>query len=141
MVREVDVDKPAGPGRAEAASFSWRSRGESFRHAFGGVRILLTTQHNARIHAGLTLAVLALGLLLGVSALEWAVLALAIGLVWCAEALNSALEWLCDVASPEYHPLVRRAKDVAAAGVLFAAVAAAAAGLLVFVPHLVGCAS
>jgi diacylglycerol kinase len=101
-----------------------------------GVATLLAAQHNARIHAALTGAVIVAAFVLGVSALEWAVLALAIGAVWAAEAFNSALEWLCDVASPDYHPLVRKAKDAAAAGVLLAALAAAAAGLLVFVPRL-----
>jgi diacylglycerol kinase len=118
------------------ARFSWRARAESFRHAFRGVATLAATQHNARIHAALTLVVVALGLVLGVSRLEWALLVLAIGLVWGAEAVNTALEWLCDVSSPEYHPLVKKAKDVAAAGVLLAALAAAAAGLLVLLPPL-----
>lgn len=136
MVREGDVGgRAAGP--AAAAPFSWRARAESFRHAFRGVATLLARQHNARIHALASLAVVALGLVLGVSHLEWALLVLAMGLVWSAEALNSAVEWLCDVASPEYHPLVKRAKDVAAAGVLLASIAAAAAGLLVFIPRLV----
>lgn len=131
MVREGDVEKPR-----EGESFSLEGRGRSFQHAFRGIATLLATQHNARIHAAITVAVLGLGLVLGVSRLEWAVLALAVGLVWAAEAGNSALEWLCDVASPEFHPLVKQAKDVAAAGVLVAALAAAAAGLLVFVPRL-----
>jgi diacylglycerol kinase len=135
VVREGDVDKRAAPAR-DGAPFSWGERGRSFVHAFRGVATLLAAQHNARIHAAMTLAVVVLGALLGVAPLEWAVLALAIGLVWACEAFNSALEWLCDVASPEFHPLVRKAKDVAAAGVLLAAVAAGAAGLLVFLPHL-----
>ena len=76
------------------------------------------------------------GLALGVTRLEWALLALAVGGVWSAEAFNTAVEWLCDVASPEHHPLVKKAKDVAAAGVLLAAIAAGAAGLFIFLPHL-----
>jgi diacylglycerol kinase len=135
VVREGDVE-PAAAGAAQDARFSWRARAESFRHAFRGVATLTATQHNARIHAAFTVAVVALGLLLGVSRLEWALLALAMGLVWAAEAVNTALEWLCDVASPEYHPLVKQAKDVAAAGVLLAACAAAVAGLLVLLPPL-----
>jgi diacylglycerol kinase (ATP) len=132
MVREADVAEPAaGP----ESGFSWRARGRSFRHALRGLAALLASEHNARIHAALSLAVVGLGLLLGVSALEWAVLALAIGLVWAAECANTALEWLCDLVSPEYHPLVGKAKDVAAGGVLLAAIAAAAAGLLVLLPR------
>ncbi len=129
MAREGDIEGRGAP-------FSWAARGRSFRHAFRGVGTLLAEQHNTRIHAAVTVAVVAAGLWLGVTALEWAVLALAIGLVWAAEAGNSALEWLCDVASPDFHPLVRKAKDVGAAAVLVAAAAAAAAGLLVFVPYV-----
>jgi diacylglycerol kinase len=133
VVREGDVEAPA----AEPASgFSWKARGRSLGHAFRGLAELVVTQHNARIHLAITLAVIGLGLVVGVSHLEWALLALAVGLVWAAEAANTALEWLCDLVSPEHHPLVRKAKDVAAGGVLLAAIAAAAAGLLVFVPRV-----
>jgi diacylglycerol kinase (ATP) len=116
--------------------FSVAARARSFGHAFAGVAALLTTQHNAWIHALATVAVLVAGVVLRVSALEWALLCLAIGLVWLAEGLNTALEALCDRVAPEPHPLVRRAKDVAAGGVLLAACAAAAAGLFIFLPKL-----
>jgi diacylglycerol kinase (ATP) len=116
--------------------FSVAARARSFGHAFAGVAALLTTQHNAWIHALATVAVLVAGVVLRVSALEWALLCLAIGLVWLAEGLNTALEALCDRVAPEPHPLVRRAKDVAAGGVLLAACAAAAAGLIIFLPKL-----
>ena len=108
----------------------------SFAHAFRGVAQLLASQHNARIHLAAALAVLVLGVTLGVSRLEWALLLLAIGSVWAAEGINSALEWLGDAVAPERHPLVGRAKDAAAAGVLIAAVAAAGVGVLVFAPRL-----
>ena len=80
---------------------------------------------------------LALGLGLGLSHAEWCVVVLAMTLVWSAEAVNTAFEALCDVASPARHPLVERAKDIAAGAVLIAAAGAAVVGLLVFVPHLV----
>jgi len=117
-------------------SFSWAARGRSFRHAFRGLAVLLATQHNAWIHAGVTLLVVGLAAALGVSRLEWGLLVLAIALVWSAEGLNTAVEWLCDVVSPEQHPLVGRAKDVAAASVLLAAAGAALTGLLVLLPRL-----
>ncbi len=116
--------------------FSLGARARSFGYAFRGVAVLLATQHNAWIHAAATAAVVAAGVSFGVSALEWALLCLAMGLVWLAEGLNTALEALCDRVAPEPDPLVQRAKDLAAAGVLLAACAAAAAGLLVFVPKL-----
>jgi diacylglycerol kinase (ATP) len=109
----------------------------SFVYAGRGLRTVLLSQHNARIHAAATLAVVAAGIALQVSRVEWLCLILAIALVWMAEALNTAFEFLCDVASPEFHPLVEKAKDVAAGAVLISALGAAVVGLLVFVPYLV----
>ena len=109
---------------------------ECFRCAFLGVGILLASQHNARIHLVATVGVCGIGLLVGISRLEWVAVAVAIVLVWVAEALNTAFEFLCDVASPEFHPLVRKGKDVAAAAVLLSAAGAVAIGLLVFLPHV-----
>jgi diacylglycerol kinase (ATP) len=121
---------------SEREPFSWAARARSFGFAFRGVVTLLATQHNAWIHAAASFVVVGLGLALGVSRLEWALLVFAIALVWTAEGLNTALEWLCDVAAPEYHPLVKKVKDVAAAGVLLAAIGSALIGLLVFGPRL-----
>jgi diacylglycerol kinase (ATP) len=98
---------------------------------------MLVSQHNARIHLLATVLACGLGLLLGISLLEWCAIVVAIVVVWTAEALNTAFEFLCDVASPEFHPLIQKGKDVAAAAVLVSAVGAAVIGLLVFGPHLV----
>ncbi len=117
-------------------SFSTRARLRSFGFAFKGLYTLVAEQHNARIHLLATALVIALGLILAVELRDWSLLLLAMGLVWAAEALNTAVEYLADAAVPEQHPLVARAKDVAAAGVLLAAVAAAAVGALVFLPYL-----
>jgi diacylglycerol kinase (ATP) len=116
--------------------FSVASRLESFRCAFRGVRTLLASQHNARIHLLATVSACGLGWLLGISAAEWCAIAVVIAMVWTAEAFNTAFEILCDVASPEFHPLVRKGKDVAAAAVLISAAGAVVVGLLVLVPHL-----
>jgi diacylglycerol kinase (ATP) len=99
---------------------------------------MLASQHNAWIHAVATLVVVACAIAFGVGRFEWLVLILAIVSVWMAESLNTALEFLCDVASPEFHPLVEKAKDVAAGAVLISALgaAAAAAGLIVFAPYV-----
>ncbi|MEE2677358.1 MAG: diacylglycerol kinase family protein [Myxococcota bacterium] len=121
---------------SDTGRFSVTGRVRSFRDAFRGVAILAKTQHNARIHGFATVAVIAAGFWLGCGAGEWAVLALAIALVWLAEGMNTAIEALGDAVSPESHPLVGRAKDVAAGAVLLAAIGAAVAGLLVFVPRL-----
>jgi len=97
---------------------------------------MLKSQHNAWLHAVASLLVLFLGLLFGLSDPEWCWLVLAVMAVWTAEALNTALEFLADVASPEFHPLVGKAKDVAAGAVLISAVGSAAIGLLVLGPHV-----
>lgn len=121
---------PAGPATSARA----RSRLASFVHAFAGLAHVLRTQRNAWIHACASLAVVALAAWLRVRATEWALLVLSMGLVWLAEFINTALEAIVDLASPEAHPLARVGKDVGAAAVLIAAVAAAVVGLLILGP-------
>lgn len=108
----------------------------SVLHAARGVQRLFSTQRNARIHASAVLAVTAMGFWLGISSLEWGLLVLAMGLVLCAEALNTAVEFVVDLASPQWSALARDAKDVAAGAVLIASVAAFVVGLVVFMPRL-----
>jgi diacylglycerol kinase (ATP) len=96
---------------------------------------MICSQHNAWIHVVATLLVVAIGFAMNVSRADWCWLVLCIGWVWTAEALNTAIECLADVASPEYHPLVRDAKDIAAGAVLVSAIAAAIIGWMVFWPH------
>ncbi|WP_218918241.1 diacylglycerol kinase family protein [Desulfobulbus propionicus] len=116
-------------------SFSLRARIRSFRFALAGGRLLLVSQHNAWIHALATIAVIVAGLLVRLAVLEWTLLALAIGLVWAMEAVNTAVELLADEITLERRPRIGQAKDVAAFAVLAAAMAAVAVGLLVFLPH------
>jgi diacylglycerol kinase (ATP) len=120
----------------EARLFQFTGRIRSFRHAIAGIRRMIHCQHNAWIHGVATLVVLAAGFILGVSAADWCWIILAISIVWTAEALNTAFEFLADAASPEFHPLVRDAKDVAAGAVLVTAVAALVIGAIIFWPHL-----
>jgi diacylglycerol kinase (ATP) len=119
-----------------ADTFSFSGRIRSGTHALHGIIEMLKSQHNAWVHAVATLGVIAAGWVFGVSVTEWCFLILVIMSVWVAEALNTAFEFLCDVASPEFHPLVKKSKDVAAGAVLLSALGAAAVGLIVFVPHL-----
>ncbi len=116
--------------------FRLAARARSFRHAARGIVALLRSQHNAWIHAAASVLVFALGFLVGLSRVEWCLVVVAIAAVWTAEALNTAFEALCDVASPGAHPLVERAKDIAAGAVLITAAGAVVIGLLVFGPHL-----
>ena len=122
--------------QSEARPFQFTGRIRSFRHAIAGIVRMIRCQHNAWIHATATLIVLAAGLLVHVSAGDWCWIILAISIVWTAEALNTAFEFLADAASPEFHPLVRDAKDVAAGAVLLTAIAASIIGVIIFWPYI-----
>lgn len=111
---------------------------QSFKHAANGLAALLKTQRNARIHALATIAVIAAGCALGLSRGEWCLIVFACAGVWVAEALNTAVEFMGDAITTEKHPLIGKAKDVAAGAVLLAALAAVAIGAFVFAPHLAG---
>jgi diacylglycerol kinase (ATP) len=113
-----------------------RSRGRSFRYAFAGWWHVIRTQQNAWIHTTISFAVVAIAFLLRLSARDWAVLILAIAMVWMGEFLNTALEAVVDLASPELHPLAKVGKDVGAAAVLIAALASILIGLLILGPPL-----
>jgi diacylglycerol kinase len=114
------------------------SRLNSFRHAFAGWWYMLRTQRNAWIHAVISTAVFVLGLWLGLSRLEWAIILVTIAVVWMAEFINTALEAVVDLASPDLHPLAKVGKDVAAAAVLVGAITAVLVGLLILGPPLWG---
>lgn len=116
--------------------FRLRQRLHSFRYAIAGLGTLLRTQHNAWIHAAATILVIGAALYFGLNAYEWLWMVLAMALVWMAEAFNTALELLADAVTRERHPLIGQAKDVAAAAVLIAALAALVIGVLVLGPHL-----
>ena len=117
-------------------SFTWRSRIRSFGYAFEGITMMLKTQHNAWLHLLASGLVGLAAVILEVSAADWRWLVVAITLVWAAEAMNTAFEFLCDVVSPEYAPAVKGAKDIAAGGVLITAAGAAAIGAFTFGPYL-----
>ena len=112
------------------------NRLRSVRYALAGVGHLVRTQPNAWIHLAATAAVVVLAAVLHVRAADWCWLIAAMAGVWMAEALNTAVELVADAVCPQQHPLIGRAKDVAAGGVLLAAVGAAGIGVLVFVPVL-----
>ena len=121
-----------------ARPFQFSGRVRSFRHAIRGVLRMLRCQHNAWIHAAATVGGVGAGLWFQVSRADWCWIVLAISIVWTAEALNTAFEFLADAASPEFHPLVRDAKDVAAGAVLITALAAAIIGAIIFWPYVRG---
>src|SRR3989440_9698684 len=116
--------------------FEFTGRIRSFRYAITGVIRMIRCQHNAWIHAAATVVVIALGVLLQLSRSEWCWIVLAIAIVWTAEALNTAFEFLADAASPNFHPVVKDAKDVAAGAGLITANAGVIICLIIFVPHI-----
>lgn len=109
---------------------------KSIGNAIAGVQAMFRTQQNAKIHLGATVLVVVAGVVLRVSMIEWATLILAVALVWLAEALNTAFEFICDLVSPQPNPQVKLAKDIAAGGVLLAALGSAIVGVLVLLPHI-----
>ena len=128
--------KPGPPNQLRPPDGLWRRRVASFGHAFRGIWSALRSEIHLRFHAVATVVVLGLGFYCGLSRLEWALVALAVAGVWTAELVNTAIEALTDLASPDFHRLAGKAKDVAAGAVLLAAAGAAVVGTLVFGPHL-----
>lgn len=120
-----------------ANRFSWKARGLSFRYAFEGIKALFRTEHNARIHGVASIAVGIMCLLLPISSTELILLVLSMTLVWLTEIINTAIEKTMDFISLEKHPQIKLVKDLAAAAVLIAAVAAFIIGTIIFLPKLI----
>jgi diacylglycerol kinase (ATP) len=114
------------------SQLSVRGKLLAFGYAWQGVAYMLRTQGNAWIQIAITLVVTAAGVWFRLSVAEWCAVVLAIAAVWIAEALNTAIEAVVDLASPGRHELAGRAKDVAAGAVLVSIAAAAIVGLVVF---------
>ena len=117
-------------------TFSFAGRIKSISNAFVGITEMLKGQHNTWIHTLATVCVIAAGFFYQLKTTEWCFLVLVIILVWVSEAINTAFEFLCDVASPEFHPLVKKSKDVAAGAVLLNAIGSIIVGLIIFLPYI-----
>lgn len=113
-----------------------KERFNSFRYAFKGIADLLKSQPNAQIHLLFTIGVIIAGFFFQVSLNEWCLLILCMALVFSMEAANTAIEYLTDLVSPDYHPLAGKAKDAAAAAVLLSALGAAIVGIAIFLPKI-----
>ena len=118
------------------STFDLRHIIRSFGYAFAGIGVMLRHQRNAQIHLAITAIVIVAAVFFRVSVGAWLALTLAITLVLALEALNTALEAIVDLASPEFHPLAKHAKDTAAGAVLIGAIGAAVVGCIVFLPPL-----
>ncbi len=108
----------------------------SFGYAFEGLAFMLRSQPNFVVHLVAAALALIVAALLHLSPVEFAILVLTIGLVLVMECVNTVLETVCDLVSPDYHPMVKRAKDVSAAAVLIGAAAAVLIAAFLYVPHL-----
>jgi len=114
----------------------WAKFITGFRYAFRGLGYVLRTQRNARVHICIAILAILFGVVLHISAVEFAMVFVAITGVFIAEMFNTVFELCIDLASPDYHPLAKIAKDVAAGAVLLSAMLSVVIGLFVFGPHL-----
>ena len=114
-----------------------KERVDSFKYAINGVKILFQTQVHGRFHAFFGLFVITAGFFFHISAAEWCMVVLSISMVLAAEAINTAIENLTDLVSPDYHPLAGKAKDVAAGAVLICAIGTVVIGFIIFLPKVI----
>jgi len=124
--------------KQEKKIWSMVKRAQSFTHAFRGVWLFFMTTPNALIHLLAAVLVVVAGFYFQISLFEWLVLVLTIGLVFVAEAFNTAIEIDMNLTSPQYHPYARDTKDVAAGAVLIAAFVSVVVGLIIFLPKIFG---
>ena len=122
--------------KKSSKKFSAVARIKSSTHAWRGLAVFIKTTHNFWIHFVCAILVVYLGWILNINSEEWALIVIAIGFVFVAEAFNSAIEIDIDLTSPEYHPFARDIKDVAAGAVLMSVGVAVLIGIIVFLPKI-----
>lgn len=108
----------------------------SFYYAISGISSAIKTERNLRIHLTLSLLVIFLGFAFSITRIEWLIVILVLGGMLCAELINTAIERVVDLATEEYHPLAKQAKDIAAGAVLLFAVTSVVVGIVIFVPRI-----
>jgi diacylglycerol kinase len=136
VFREIDKQMQAIENDNKNKKFSFIARLKSFRNAFSGLVVLLKYTHNSRIHLFILILVLIAGLILRIALSDWITIFFAAGLVFISECFNTAVEYLSDIISPGYDEKIKRAKDVAAAGVLISAIMSILIGIAVFLPKI-----
>ena len=118
-------------------NFRVAERLKSFKAAFHGIGVLIKYEHNARIHFFIFVFVIITGILFRITGTEWLALLFVSGLVFAGECFNTAIEYLSDLITDKQNENIRRAKDVAAAGVLITAAISAITGLIIFIPKII----
>lgn len=136
LVRDPYSAAAARSNPARPKQGYWASRGQSLRAAWDGVVYVARTQPNAQLEAAITAVVIGAGLLVGLQPAEWAALLLTCGMVLALEAVNTAVEVVVDLVSPDHHPLAKIAKDAAAAAMIVAVAASIGVGVALFAPRL-----
>ena len=116
--------------------FSFRKRTPGFKYAIRGFRLLMRYEHNAWLHCIIAACAIVAGFLLNISAMEWVAIVIVSGCVFAAEAINTAIERLSDVVSPEYDNAIKDVKDLSAGAVLFMAITASITGIIIFLPKI-----
>jgi diacylglycerol kinase (ATP) len=117
----------------KSKKFSIGKRLASFKYAISGIVQLVKQEHNTRLHLGATIGAIIASIGQGITAMEWIAISIAIGLVWMAEAFNTAIEMFCDLATEgKWHPVVKKIKDISAGAVLIAALVSVVVAYWVF---------
>jgi diacylglycerol kinase len=124
------------PGRHSRRADALRRFLLGFRYAGEGISYVLRTQRNARVHLAISIVVVLAGIILRVTNIEWAILALTIGVVFSAEMVNTVAEMAVDMLTQRRHPMAKAAKDVGAGAVLVGAIAGVTVGIAIFGPRL-----
>jgi len=128
--------KPQKSSSSLRETFSAKRQIQSFGYAFRGIKYVVKNEHNMRIHLLASVCVLLFGLLLQLNITEWCFIVFAIGFVLFAETINTSVELLTDLVSPDFHVLAEKTKDVAAGAVVIASITAAIIGMLIFLPKM-----
>lgn len=131
MTKQKQKFRPKHKGR-----FTLKGRIASFGYALSGLAQILKTEHNAWIHLCAAVLVVTVGAVLKISLNDWTWLVIAIGWVWTAELINTAIERVCDALSPDFNPMIGAAKDITAGAVLVSAIGAVLIGALRLAPYI-----
>ncbi|MEH7379913.1 diacylglycerol kinase family protein [Bacillus sp. JJ1533] len=115
----------------------WTRFIKSFSYAFQGLREAFLSERNLQIHFVFSVIVVICGLLFQITKVEWMVILLLIGGMFSIELMNTAVEKVVDLVTSEFHPLAKKAKDIAAGAVLFYAIISAIVGVIIFLPYLI----
>ena len=110
---------------------------QSFKYAFSGLKYGFINTKNLHVDLLFIVAVIICGLIFKICLIEWIVIILCFGLVVSLELINTAIEEVVNLASPDIHPLAKASKDVAAGAVLFSAIMTSIVGIIIFLPKFI----